>query len=98
MSTALAALAGVTCLACCVLPVLITAGLLGGAVVAAGIVSWLPAVAAALVVSTVVAWGWTRSRTRRRGCPPADADRGCSCKTASASDADTTAARLQSRP
>ncbi|MGJ7906861.1 hypothetical protein ACOQFL_10300 [Actinopolyspora sp. H202] len=62
----MAGLAGAACLACCLLPALVTAGLLGGAP-AAGLVTWLPAIAAALALSAVVTWKAHRSRAHRCG-------------------------------
>ncbi|SDK62621.1 mercuric ion transport protein [Actinopolyspora mzabensis] len=66
-SVGLAGLAGAACLACCLLPALITAGLLGGAL-AAGLVAWLPAIAAVLTLSAVVTWKAHRSRALRCSC------------------------------
>jgi hypothetical protein len=71
---ALAGLAGVACLACCLIPVLLTAGVLGGAGwVALG--DLLPAAAIVLMVTAGGLW-WVTAR-RRRGRTACAA--GCSC-------------------
>ena len=71
---ALAGLAGLVCLACCLVPVLLTAGVLGGAGwVALG--ELLPAVAIVLMVIAGGLW-WVTAR-RRRGRTACAA--GCAC-------------------
>ncbi|MFE4578394.1 hypothetical protein [Streptomyces chartreusis] len=73
-------LLGLACAACCLLPVLITAGAVGGTGVsiAAG---WLPALAAALATLAGTTWWLTR---RRRSChctPKPGNDPACVCGT-----------------
>ena len=58
----LAALAGLACVACCALPLLIGAGLLGGGTIAA-LSGALPVIAVALAVAAAAALWWA---TRRR--------------------------------
>ncbi|MFC9245772.1 hypothetical protein ACFT7S_17690 [Streptomyces sp. NPDC057136] len=55
---ALASLAGLACVACCLLPVLIAAGVVGAG--ASAVVSWLPAAALALAALAGTAWRLTR--------------------------------------
>lgn len=81
----LSGVAGVTCAACCVVPMLLTAGVLGGA----GWVTtgrWLPAVAVVLVALAAGAWWWAN---RAHEC-----DDDCSCDTQpAAEDTDAPPAR-----
>lgn len=67
----LAWLAGAACVACCALPALVAAGLLGGGALA--VAAWLPTLAVVLAVAAVVVLGWT---WRRRSHTAADAH-GC---------------------
>jgi hypothetical protein len=69
---ALFGLAGLACLACCLVPFLIAAGVLGGG--AAFIVGWLPAIAVALAVLAAGLW-WLQYRRAHA--------RPCSCRTRS---------------
>jgi len=71
----LGGLTGLACLLCCLIPVLLAAGVLGGAGWAAfGRV--LPGVAVALAAGTALAWWWSRRhRTHPAGCAGGD----CSC-------------------
>ncbi|WP_435209960.1 hypothetical protein [Streptomyces sp. bgisy034] len=80
-ATGLLGLAGLACAACCLLPVLITAGVVGGTGVsiAAG---RLPALAAALAALAAATW-WL---TRRRFCsctaePGSGPECGCGTRT-----------------
>jgi hypothetical protein len=69
--------AGAACVACCVIPLLLAVGVLGGAGwVVAGRV--MPGVALGLVAAAGLAWWWrSRRRLHREGCSGA----GCSCHT-----------------
>ncbi|KUM71548.1 hypothetical protein AB0937_11990 [Streptomyces sp. NPDC047880] len=76
---ALGGLAALACVACCALPVLITAGVVGAG--AGVVVGWLPALAVVLAVLAAGIW-WFGQRRHSCSCSPktADAD-GCGCKT-----------------
>ncbi|MGW7169672.1 hypothetical protein ACWGH3_31245 [Streptomyces sp. NPDC054884] len=75
---ALGGLAALACVACCALPVLITAGVVGAG--AGAVVGWLPALAVVLAVLAVGTW-WLGQRRRPCSCAPKTAgDSGCSCK------------------
>ncbi|MBQ0897042.1 hypothetical protein KBX37_28825 [Micromonospora sp. U56] len=67
-------LAGAACAACCVLPALLAAGLLGGAGWAA-VNRFLPGVAVALAVLAGLSWWWASKRRHTAGC----AGGNCSC-------------------
>ncbi|WP_406071920.1 hypothetical protein [Micromonospora sp. NBC_01638] len=67
-------LAGVACVACCLLPPLLAAGILGGAGWAAAN-RFMPGVAVALAVFAGLSWWWTNSRRHTTGC----AGGNCSC-------------------
>ncbi|KAB1100206.1 hypothetical protein AB0N38_33325 [Micromonospora aurantiaca] len=67
-------LAGAACAACCVLPPLLAAGILGGAGWAAAN-RFLPGVALALAVLAGLSWWWASKRRHTTGC----AGRNCSC-------------------
>jgi mercuric ion transport protein len=75
LPTGLGSLAGLACAACCVLPLLLAAGVLGGTGwAAAG--RYLPGVALGLVATAGLAWWWARRRrVHATGC----AGGGCSC-------------------
>ena len=74
MPKALAGMAGLACLVCCLVPVLLTAGVLGGAGwIALG--QWMPAIALALAVAAAALF-WVAARRRRR---PISCGPGCSC-------------------
>lgn len=63
VSAGLTGLAGTACLACCLVPTLLTTGVLGGAGwVIAG--RWTPGIAVSLVVLAALAW-WRTNRHRR---------------------------------
>jgi hypothetical protein len=79
LPTSLGGLAGLACALCCAIPLLLTAGVLGGA-------GWallgqiLPGIAVALAAATVLAWWWGRRRpAHANGCSGGD----CSCATSS---------------
>jgi mercuric ion transport protein len=77
VSAVLTGLAGTACAACCAIPLLLTAGVLGGAGWAvAG--QWMPGIALALVALATLAW-WrtTRHRAHRSGCAGVG---NCSCQ------------------
>jgi mercuric ion transport protein len=77
---ALAGLAGVACLACCLLPTLIAAGVVGAG--ASAVVGWLPGAALALAVLAGATWWWGH---RRGPCACADettGQGGCGCQSA----------------
>jgi mercuric ion transport protein len=76
----LTGLAGLACVLCCAIPLLLAAGAIGGTVWA-GLARSMPAIAVALAVLAASAWWWT-SRHRRAhsdGCAGGD----CSCVTTS---------------
>ncbi|UGQ11821.1 hypothetical protein LO772_34495 [Yinghuangia sp. ASG 101] len=56
--------AGAACVACCALPALIAAGLLGGA--AAGLAAWLPAAAIVLAIAAAAVFTLGHPRARPR--------------------------------
>jgi mercuric ion transport protein len=75
----LGGLTGVACALCCAIPLLLAAGVLGGA-------GWallgrvLPGVAVALAAATALAWWWAKRRpAHAAGCGGGD----CSCSTTS---------------
>jgi mercuric ion transport protein len=66
--------------ACCALPVLITAGVVGAG--AGAVVGWLPALAVVLAVLAAGTW-WLGQRRRFCSCSPKTAGgSGCGCKQA----------------
>ncbi|WP_406839617.1 hypothetical protein ACICHK_32105 [Streptomyces sp. AHU1] len=76
-STALGGLAALACVACCALPVLITAGVVGAG--AGVVVGWLPAIAVVLAVLAVGTW-WLGQRRPSCSCSPKSAGEGaCGC-------------------
>jgi protein-S-isoprenylcysteine O-methyltransferase Ste14 len=65
--SSLTGLAGAACAACCVIPLLLAAGVLSGAGWAvAG--AWMPSVAVVLAMFAGAAWWWARRRPHRGGC------------------------------
>ncbi|MBW6440238.1 hypothetical protein KZ829_41600 [Actinoplanes hulinensis] len=76
LPSGLTGLAGVACAACCLIPVLVTAGVLSGAGWAVA-VAWLPGLAVVLAVAAGGAWWWLARRRHRAGC----AGGACSCAT-----------------
>ncbi|MEU5722494.1 hypothetical protein [Micromonospora sp. NPDC047738] len=74
LPSGMAALAGAACAACCVLPALLAAGILGGAGWAA-VNRFMPAVAVALAVLACLSWWWASQRRHTTGC----AGGSCSC-------------------
>ncbi|MFC9816355.1 hypothetical protein ACFVJM_30330 [Streptomyces virginiae] len=75
---ALGGLAALACVACCALPVLITAGVVGAG--AGAVVGWLPALAVALAVLAAGTWWFGRSRRSCSCAPKAAGEGGCGCK------------------
>ncbi|MFJ8637391.1 hypothetical protein [Streptomyces sp. NPDC093568] len=86
----LAWLAGLACIGCCLLPLLIGAGLLGTG--ATAVVQGLPAVAAVLAVGAVATWWWLKRRADRCTCP-ADRTASCGCGQDAPANADPANAR-----
>ncbi|WP_158822048.1 hypothetical protein [Streptomyces sp. NRRL F-5727] len=77
---ALGGLAALACVACCALPVLITAGVVGAG--AGAMVGWLPAVAVVLAVLAAGTW-WLGQRRRPCSCAPETAGKdSCGCQKA----------------
>ncbi|MFJ8570380.1 hypothetical protein [Streptomyces sp. NPDC093514] len=75
---ALGGLAALACVACCALPVLIAAGVVGAG--AGVVVGWLPALAVVLAVLAAGTW-WLGQRRRACSCFPKTAGGGgCGCK------------------
>ena len=74
-SRALAGVAGLACLACCLIPILVTIGVLGGAAWI-GLGRWLPTIALALAAAAGLVWVTAR---RRRGRRPAGCGTDCRC-------------------
>jgi mercuric ion transport protein len=77
---ALFGLAWIACVACCVLPALIAAGLIGGS--ATLLVGWLPGVALALAAAAAGLWWLQRRKTGACSCrtgPAAATASGCGC-------------------
>ena len=75
LSTGLGGLTGLACALCCAIPLLLAAGILGGA-------GWafldhiLPGIAAALAAATALAWWWAKRRpAHATGCSGSN----CSC-------------------
>ncbi|MEV6224536.1 hypothetical protein AB0M13_23060 [Nocardia fluminea] len=77
------------CIGCCLAPILIAAGILGGGTVLVS-VSWLEPLGFALIGIGVVGLIWSRARARRSGCGTAStgeetgsscASSGCGCST-----------------
>ncbi|MFJ6199034.1 hypothetical protein [Micromonospora sp. NPDC092111] len=75
LPTGLTSLAGVACAACCVIPPLLAAGVLGGTGWAATARS-MPGIAAGLAVLAALSWWW---RQRRHRHPVGCAGGECSC-------------------
>ncbi|MFF8481908.1 hypothetical protein [Streptomyces antibioticus] len=75
---ALGGLAALACVACCALPVLITAGVVGAG--AGAVVGWLPALAVVLAVLAAGTW-WLEQRRSSCSCGPKTAgEAACGCK------------------
>jgi mercuric ion transport protein len=73
----LAGMAGLACVACCLLPVLIAAGVVGTG--ASVVVGWLPALAIALAAAAAGVW-WFGKRRPSCSCRASVAgDSGCGC-------------------
>ncbi|BBH69974.1 hypothetical protein ACTI_66590 [Actinoplanes sp. OR16] len=70
----LTGLSGIACAACCLLPLLLAAGVVSGAGWAAA-TAWLPGVALALAAAAGGAWWWASRRHRRAACAGGD----CAC-------------------
>ena len=79
LPSGLTGLAGVACAACCVIPLLLAAGVLSGAGwAAAG--AWMPGIAVALAALAGGAWWWTARRRHHGGCAGGPS---CGCSTGS---------------
>jgi mercuric ion transport protein len=75
LPTSLGSLAGVACAACCAIPLLLAAGVLGGTGWAAA-ARFMPGVSVGLAALAALTWWWnTRRRTHPDGC----AGGTCSC-------------------
>jgi mercuric ion transport protein len=76
--TGIGVLAGIACVACCALPVLITAGVLSGAS-ATFLADKMPIIAAALAILAVLAFGLAarRGTTKSEGSCSAEGPCGC---------------------
>lgn len=95
-SKALGGLAALACVACCALPVLITAGVLGAG--AGAVVGWLPAVAVVLAVLAAGTW-WLGQRRRSCSCTQKTAgEGGCGCQGAGDLVKITNGGRRQGQP
>lgn len=68
------------CIGCCLAPILIAAGILGGGTVLVS-VSWLEPLGFALIGIGVIGLIWSRARARRSGCGTAGTgeEAGSSC-------------------
>jgi protein-S-isoprenylcysteine O-methyltransferase Ste14 len=75
MPSSLTGLAGAACAACCVIPLLLAAGVLSGVGWAVA-VAWLPGVAMLLALLAGAAWWWARRRQQPSGCAGGEA---CEC-------------------
>ncbi|GIE36278.1 hypothetical protein Ait01nite_093230 [Actinoplanes italicus] len=76
LPSGLTSLAGIACAACCIIPLLLGAGVLSGVGwVAAG--SWMPGITVVLAATAAGTWWWMSRRRHRTGCAGAD----CACGT-----------------
>jgi hypothetical protein len=91
----LAGLAGITCAACCVVPILLAAGVLSGAGWAA-LDAALPGIAIALAAAAGLAWSWNRRRTHHAHTCTTTSGGSCSCAKTPAEN-DLRATSLPSR-
>ncbi|HEY3033683.1 MAG TPA: hypothetical protein VGJ54_03375 [Streptosporangiaceae bacterium] len=67
LPSSLTGLAGLACAACCAVPLLLTAGVIGGTGwAAAG--QWMPGIALALAFAAGGAWWWASRRRHITGC------------------------------
>jgi mercuric ion transport protein len=79
LPTSLGGLTGLACALCCTIPLLLAAGILGGA-------GWaflgrlLPGIALVLIAATALAWWWARGRPAHTN---ACAEGNCSCAVSS---------------
>ncbi|MEU4710816.1 hypothetical protein AB0G00_30750 [Nocardia salmonicida] len=82
------------CIGCCLAPMLIAAGVLGGGTVLVSF-SWLEPLGFALIGVGVVGLMWSRARTRRNGCRTANtrAETGSSCASSGCGCSTTVTAR-----
>ncbi|MEV0338485.1 hypothetical protein AB0H49_05620 [Nocardia sp. NPDC050713] len=72
------------CLGCCVVPLLIAAGVVGSGTLLVSL-SWLQPLGFALIGMGVAGLLWSRLRSRRTGCGrTGDARSGCGCTTTTA--------------
>jgi len=74
LPTGLTGLAGIACLACCAIPLLLAAGVLGGAGWAA-FDQFLPGTALALAVAAGGTWWWASRHRHTSNCAAGD----CAC-------------------
>jgi mercuric ion transport protein len=92
----LAWLAAVACVACCTLPALVAAGLLGGGALA--VAAWLPKIAVILAGAAVAVFGWSRwNRSRAAGSGHGCTGSSCGCGTTDGAQA-TFEVSIRSRP
>jgi hypothetical protein len=92
----LAWLAGAACVACCALPALVAAGLLGGGALAAA--AWLPKVAVVLAGAAIAVFGRSRwKRSRAAGSGHGCTGSSCGCGTTNGDQA-TVEVSIRSRP
>ncbi|MFF7265093.1 hypothetical protein ACFZCL_33100 [Streptomyces sp. NPDC008159] len=75
---ALGGLAVLACVACCALPILITAGVIGAGTGA--VVGWLPALAIVLAVLAGGTWWWGQRRHACSCAQKAAGGGGCGCR------------------
>ncbi|WP_406080149.1 hypothetical protein [Micromonospora sp. NBC_00858] len=81
LPSSMTGLAATACAACCVLPLLLAAGILSGAGWAAAN-RFLPGVAVALAVLAGLSWWWASKRRHTAGCSGGN----CSCGQADQRD------------
>ncbi|MBH0780625.1 hypothetical protein [Nocardia bovistercoris] len=80
------------CVACCLAPILIAAGVIGGGALLVGL-SWLEPLGFALIGLGIVGLLWSRARARRIGCDSGSSDRDAGCSNTGCGCADTATLR-----